>query len=242
MTSKASLTEEVMAKAESYDGVRARIVRLEDVLKGRSYRDAPTSPRGAQLTEASIGDWPAEARTVLLLGLNHPETDLRLDYWEQGDTWGNRRLREVSESIKQWFRETYDLAALPLPYHVERGGVFLKDAAVLSGMGVIGRNNLLLHPQWGPRIRLRSILLEGDFQTTETLEGFAPCETCEGFCLKACPMEAFPHEKYRWTICVDQINANVDNKVPDGEIGENGTRNPVIKYCRACELACPVGA
>jgi epoxyqueuosine reductase len=108
---------------------------------------------------------------VLILGLNHPEKDPRLDYWERGDTWGNRRLRKLSELMKQWFREKYDLAARPLPYHVENGGLFLKDAAVLSGMGIIGQNNLLLHPEWGPRIRLRAILLEGGFQMTEALEG-----------------------------------------------------------------------
>jgi hypothetical protein len=38
------------------------------------------------------------------------------------------------------------------------------------------------------------------------------------------------------------MNADVENKVPDGEIGENGKRQFMIKYCRACELSCPVGA
>ena len=125
---------------------------------------------------------------------------------------------------------------------MEKGGLFLKDAAVLSGIGIIGRNNLLLHPEWGPRIRLRSILLDKALQTTEALAGFSPCETCEGFCQKACPMKAFPQEKYSRLICVKQINADVENKVPDGEIGENEKRNLMIKYCRACELSCPVGA
>jgi epoxyqueuosine reductase len=125
---------------------------------------------------------------------------------------------------------------------VAKGGVFLKDAAVLSGIGIIGRNNLLLHPEWGPRIRLRSILLEGDFQTTEALEGFTPCDTCEVFCQKVCPMKAFPQGKYSWSICVKLINANVKRKVPDGEIRKNGKPYLVIKYCRACELSCPVGA
>ena len=79
-------------------------------------------------------------------------------------------------------------------------------------------------------------------QTTEALEGFSPCETCEGFCQKACPMKAFPQEKYSRPICHKQMNADVVNKVPDGEIGENGKRNLLIKWCRACELSCPVGA
>lgn len=243
MTSKASLTTEVISQAESYDGIRAGIVRLKDVLKGPSYQATPEGPRSTtQLDDVPIDNWPADAQTVLILGLNHSEKDPRLDYWEQGDTLGNRRLREISELLKQWLLKKYDLAALPLPYHVEKGGLFLKDAAVLSGIGIIGRNNLLLHPEWGPRIRLRSMLLEGDFQTTEALEGFTPCETCEVFCQKACPMKAFPQGKYSRPICVKQINADVENKVTNGEIGENGKRNLVIKYCRACEWSCPVGA
>jgi len=205
MASKVSLTTEVISQAESYNGVRAGIVRLKDILKGPSYQVTPEGSRSTttQLDDAPIDDWPSEAQTVLVLGLNHPENDLRLDYWERGDTWGNRRL---------------------------------------SGIGIIGRNNLLLNPEWGPRIRLHSILIEGDFQTTEALEGFTPCDTCEVFCQKACPMKAFPQGKYNWSICVKLINANVKRKVPDGEIGENGKRNLVIKYCRVCELSCPVGA
>ena len=243
MASRASLTAEVISRAESYDGIRAGIVRLEDVLKGPSYQAPPEGRKSATaLDDGQLVDWQTEAQTVLILGLNHPEKDPRLDYWEQGDTWGNRRLREISESLKKWLREEYDLTAQPLPYHVEKGGLFLKDAAVLSGIGIIGRNNLLLHPEWGPRIRLRSILLEGDFQKTEALKGFSPCESCEAFCQKACPMKAFSQGKYSRQICRKQINTDAENKAPDGEIGENGKRNLVIKYCRACELSCPVGA
>ena len=241
MISKASLTTEVISQAESYNGIRAGIAPLKDILKGPSYKAVIADPRGIQLDKVPFDNWPAEAQTVLVLGLNHPENDLYLDYWEQGDTWGNRRLRELSELMKQWLREKYDLTALPLPYHLEKGGLFLKDAAVLSGMGVIGQNNLLIHPEWGPRVRLRAILLEGDFQTTEAPEGFTPCETCEVFCQKVCPVKAFPQGKYSWSICVKQINADAENKVPEGEIGENGERNLVIKNCRACELSCPVG-
>jgi ferredoxin len=43
-------------------------------------------------------------------------------------------------------------------------------------------------------------------------------------------------------ICRGQITADVENIVPDGEIGVYGKRNLGIKYCRACELACPEGA
>ncbi len=210
MTSKASLTTEVISQAESHDGIRAGIVRLKDVLKSPPYTATPDGPGNTtQLDYEQIVNWPNEVRTVLILGLNHPEKHPRLDWSERVETRGNRRLREISELLKQWLREKYDLAAQPLPYLVEKGGLFLKDAAVLSGIGIIGRNNLLLHPEWGPRIRFRSILLEGDFQTTEALEGFTPCETCEVFCQKACPVKAFPQGKYSRPICRKQVNADV---------------------------------
>jgi hypothetical protein len=35
--------------------------------------------------------------------LYHQEEDSRLDWWERGDTQGNRRLRDISELLKQGF-------------------------------------------------------------------------------------------------------------------------------------------
>jgi epoxyqueuosine reductase len=194
------------------------------------------------MNDSPIEDWPQEAHSVLVLGLHHPDDNLRLDYWESGDTWGNRRLRNISEHLKRWLREKYDLAAYPLPYHLEKGGIFLKDAAVLSGIGIIGRSNLLIHPEWGPRIRLRAILLEGKWQPSEALGTFNPCKTCKVFCQKACPVKAFPKRKFSRPICLNQMDADVANKAAEGETGANGQHNLVIKYCRACEFSCPVGA
>ena len=44
MASKASLTSEIISQAESYDGIRAGIVRLEDVLQSPSYQVDPKGP------------------------------------------------------------------------------------------------------------------------------------------------------------------------------------------------------
>ncbi len=128
---------------------------------------------------------------MLVLGLHHPKADPRLDYWERGDTWGNRRLREISLELQHWLRWTYHVYAYPLPYHVEKGGVFLKDAADLSGIGIIGRNNLLVHPSWGPRIRLRALLLEDEFQPTDAWKTLHPAGTASAFARKPAPGKLF---------------------------------------------------
>lgn len=243
MPSKSSLTAKVISQADSYDGIQAGIVRLADVLQGPSYQADHIGPtKAAVFDDDGIDAWPDDARTVLVMGMVHPEEERHLDYWERGDTWGNRRMRDISVRLKQWIREELGLAAYPLPYHVEKGGLFLKDAAVLSGVGIIGRNNLLLNPKLGPRIRLRSMLMEGEFQSTPPLNGFAPCENCAVYCHKACPRQAFPEGKYSRSDCRKQIDADFDNNVPEGKIGDNGKRNWVVKFCRACEFSCPVGA
>jgi len=73
MTSKASLTTEVISQAESYDGIRAGIVRLKDDLKGPPYRATPEGSRSTtQLDEVPIDNWPSEAQKVLILGLTEP--------------------------------------------------------------------------------------------------------------------------------------------------------------------------
>ena len=236
-------TPEIISQAESYDGIRAGLVALSSVLEGPSYRKARAGAGSTMQSDEPRGvDWPPEARTVLVLGLHHPENELRLDWWERGDTWGNRRLRTISTFLKEWLREACGMGAHPLPYHLEKGGIFLKDAAVMSGIGIIGRNNLLLHPEWGPRVRLRSLLLEGDWQPTQPLQGFAPCDGCAVYCQEACPVNAFPAGRYSRPACSRQMETDVANKQRLGKDEEDGKRDFVIKYCRACELSCPVGA
>jgi epoxyqueuosine reductase len=125
---------------------------------------------------------------------------------------------------------------------VEKGGIFLKDAAVISGIGIIGRNNLLVHPQWGPRIRLRAVLLESRFEPTGVCTDFTPCDHCGDICRKACPREAYAEGPYSRSACNEQMNADMANRLACGELMRDGRRDNVVSYCRACELACPVGA
>jgi epoxyqueuosine reductase len=233
---------EIITQAESFPGIQAGIAHMDNILKGPSYRTISEGQGNtAYLHDIQVVDWPKKTCSVLVLGLKHPKNDPRLDWWERGDSWGNRRLREISGLLKKWLLKEHGLGSQPLPYHVEKGGLFLKDAAVMAGLGIIGQNNLLLHPEWGARIRLRSILIEADLQPTEGIEGFSHCETCDYICQKACPMNAFPNRNYSRQICSRQMNADEENTVPDGEINENGEPNLVIKYCRVCELSCPVG-
>ncbi len=243
MDKDSSLTTEIIDYIESLYGVKAGIAVLSAVLDGRSYRANSSAWKSTTgLDGEPAPEWPAEARTVLVLGVKHPEDAPRLDWWMRGNTPGNRRLMDISERVIAHLRQQYAMDAVQLPYYVERGGVFLKDAAVLAGLGIVGRNNLFLHPEWGPRIRLRGILVQADLAPTRLREPFSPCDTCDEPCHRACPMKAFADGAYSRQRCAGQMRLNERQPVPDPEAGGDASDEMVIQYCRRCELACPVGA
>ena len=97
----------------------------------------------------------------------------------------------MSDQLKGSLAETFEIAAQPLPYHVEKGGIFLKDAAMLAGLGIIGANNLLITPQFGPRVRLRALFLDCELAAPTGPLNFSPCDGCNQPCWEACPQQAF---------------------------------------------------
>ena len=62
---------------------------------------------------------------------------------------------DINSKLAKWIEKELSYQTFKLPYHFENGGVFLKDAAVMAGLGCIGKNNLFVSQIYGPRLRLR---------------------------------------------------------------------------------------
>ena len=175
----------------------------------------------------------------------HPASEPVLDWWSfkvPGFTPGNRVLRKQSKRLRVWMGEELGINALSLPYQIEFGGTFLKDSAVLAGLGVIGKNNLLVTPELGSDLRLRGIFIEAELEPTGPMIDFDPCNGCDRPCHSACPRNAFRSGSYEQSICKVEMDQNdADEKELDGPV--MGIEDPcdVIVYCRGCELGCPVG-
>ena len=186
-------------------------------------------------------DWPSGAKSVLVLALTHEASEPELDWWDdkKGGTPGNRQLESMAKSLRQWLNEEFNVNARPLPYHVEKGGIFLKDAAALAGLGTMGKNNLLITPEFGPRVRFRALLLDVDLEPTRPID-FAPCNACDMPCRLACPQKAFKDGSYSRTSCSKQMKEDEANKVIFEKSVSDDSPSICIRYCRACELACPV--
>ena len=139
--------------------------------------------------------------------------------------------------------EELGISALSLPYQIEYGGAFLKDSAVLAGLGVIGKNNLLVTPELGSNLRLRGIFIEKKLEPTGPIVDFDPCNGCDRPCHRACPRDAFRSGSYERSICKQEMDQNdADFERLEGAVMGIEEPSEVIVYCRRCENACPVGS
>ena len=63
-----------------------------------------------------------------------------------------------------------------------------KYAATAAGLGVLGKNGLVITPSYGPRVKLTALLTKAQIKPDEMVLG-DPCEGCST-CIKVCPSGA----------------------------------------------------
>lgn len=218
-----------------------------------NYSGVGTVKDDEALAADQLFNWPQTARSILVIGLSHPRSLQKLDWWDgKGGTPGNRILIDIMKDTRRQIESSLKINTNNLHYYVEKGGVFLKDAAVLAGLGCIGKNNMLVTREYGPRVRLRALFLEAEIEPTGPV-GFDPCADCKVYCRRVCPEKAMAEK----VPAFESMEASLDLPARDGtydralcnirmekDISES-KRNTVphapVKYCRKCEFACPAG-
>jgi len=266
--SAADLSAAVVAAALECGADLAGIAAVADLQRSPSHLISARLPdyAGTGTVDAGGGrrglvTWPEGARSAVVLAVAHPEKRPELDWWVDGEDTGNPPgnllLIAAAERLAAQLQAEHGLQCWTIAYHVERGGIYLKDAAVLAGLGCIGRNNLLLTREHGPRHRLRAVLTSAELPSTGA-SGYDPCIRCPEPCRAACPQAAFPGAVFTpqeygrrelpgrdgafdRRICGLQMQAD---EAAAALVMREGEARPVTltRYCRACELACVAGA
>ncbi len=109
-----------------------------------------------------------------------------------------------------------------------RGDLSHKHAAQAAGLGRLGKNSLLITPEFGNRVQLVSIVTNLDLEPDPLVEDeLCPSECI--ICIKSCPVKAITDQ--------EQVNQRVCRsymflKLPKGQI---------IESCRECRKVCPIG-
>ena len=73
----------------------------------------------------------------------------------------------------------------------QKGHISHKHIGVAAGVGWIGRNNLLVHPRFGARVRYTTVLVDMDLAADEPLD--RACGECAA-CVAICPASAIKEE------------------------------------------------
>jgi epoxyqueuosine reductase len=240
----------IVEKAKELGASLAGIASIDDLKASETYAIYDKSPFYEEYDRDSPSyyeykgvEWREEHRSVLVWALVHPISKPALDWWSMkvpGFTPGNGVMRMQSKKLRIWLGEELGISALSLPYQIEFGGAFLKDSAALAGLGVIGKHNLLVTPEFGTRVRLRGIFMEAELEPTGPID-FDPCYGCDMPCHQACPREAFRSGAFERALCkLENDKRDADVEILDGSIMGIEEPSEVTKPCRYCELACPV--
>lgn len=112
--------------------------------------------------------------------------------------------------------------------------------AYLSGIGFIGKNNMLITPKYGSYVFLGEIItdldieiINDDSRSFEQMEKYKECRLCDK-CFKACPTKAINKSSKNCNICLSYITQKkqIDDKWFEILKGR-------IFGCDTCQKSCP---
>ncbi len=265
---RASVSHQILNKARSLGASLAGIASVEQLKKTPSHdiytKIEPNQGIGSRDFVEGVKPkevkWPPDAKSALVIALAHKEDDLLMDCWivyeDERRSRGSIIIEDILNDMSEWVEKEFAFTVHQMPYHLEQGGIFFKDAGVLAGFGCIGKNNLLVTPEYGPRIRVWPMLFDEDLPPTGPVI-YDPCDGCDEPCRQACPRNAFgraTHSPIEMGMVAlpgkngwydrETCRPELDKCIKDKEyIQVEGYKEPLgaIRFCRLCELSCPVG-
>jgi epoxyqueuosine reductase len=182
-------------------------------------------------------------QSILMLGVSyctvlnsepHPIRQLKgiVEYARGVDYhhWIRERLKILAEKHRELFpdgrcRGTVDTAP-----------ILEKEYAAAAGLGSVGKNTLLIHPQFGSKFFIAALLSTEPLEPTPPPEPFDPCGECRR-CLDACPTGALsrPYTLDN-RLCLSYWTLIHRGDIPKEIAGKRGHR---FLGCDTCQSVCP---
>jgi epoxyqueuosine reductase len=105
------------------------------------------------------------------------------------------------------------------------GIISLRHAAFNAGLGILGRNTLLINPEYGNMVYIGAVLLDTEVEPDPVVDDFACPPNCR-LCLAACPVKALDGTTVNQKLCRECSFIQ-------------HARGWDIYTCNACRKVCP---
>jgi len=202
---------------------------LVGVAQADSFMEAPKGHRPEDLLR--------RARSVIVMAIHLLDASLEsAPNREYAITYNivNQELNRIAFRVGRFLQDKgYRALQVPAspPYDMERnmGDLSHRHAGQLAGIGVFGKNSLLLSTKFGPRIRLVSVITDAPLEADMPLD-MDLCKDCDK-CLRACPVGALKGERIVDKPKCDAHHVEVGEKLQLGD----------LDICGVCIRVCPVG-
>jgi epoxyqueuosine reductase len=181
------------------------------------------------------------ARSVLCVGLQY---DTRHPYskdapggrgWISRYAWGDD-YHDVMQAMLERLGERLqaELGPLQARGYVDTGPIAEKAWAAAAGLGALGKNVCLLHPEHGSWFFLGELVT--DLDVPRDLPRVDMCGSCTA-CLDACPTQAFPAPYVLdATRCISYLTIELKGAIPE-RLRERLGRH--VFGCDICQDVCP---
>jgi epoxyqueuosine reductase QueG len=178
-------------------------------------------------------DFMPLARTAIVLG-HHVTTEEEWTWYSTGNGGERCAADDHAAEVCCTIQEKFDRQGFPtqIVQYPGESGLQFRFVAQSAGMGEIGKNAFLLHPEWGPWIHLRVIAsvmpIELEMRYVDSV-----CSNC-GECLSACPAGAIEDDAFDGLTCRSFRKSK-------GEYTPIGPKQE-FRYCKICAHVCPIGS
>ncbi len=230
---------------EFTEDIKARAIRygfnLVGVVSAETYDAYPghyIGHRDYRCDTLKTGDYLDGAKSLIILGIQVWDDLFDMvvrvgDHMEYPDEWRGRYYAR---------RLIRHLGKLGYGAVLEPDLLSKKRMARMAGIGAFGKQSLIVNPEYGPWIRLRSVLTDAELVPTEPFTG-GLCGDCTK-CVDACPVGALSPYKVDPDRCLLGMlwSDRFSEKYKDVYLEHSPllTEN-TWKMCNTCQEACPIG-
>lgn len=180
-----------------------------------------------------------DCRSVIVFGIALPKGITKVDpriVYGHFNSNSCFYVDEVSFKAAKMIEDAFNCFAITLPcdspydfWHEDnkegRGLISMKHAAVLAGIGTLGKNTLLLNKKFGNLLTIGAVLTNLDLESDELSENM--CINGCNKCIDQCPAGAIKEGSVNQKLC--RNNTYDQNK-----------RGFDVTKCNICRIVCPV--